>query len=210
MKIIGFIFAIILISLNPIKAQGENKIGVSAALTQIRFHTNTFPELYNNRSGFSVAIKIQLLSSDFFSLVPQLEYTQKGFVEIIPVFAGEDFKADTRFDYMSIPIFIRLHYTRYNIIPYFKIGPRLDVLINKELGEFKIGQQVLPTTFGKKFADIILGGSFAAGIEFRYLPLDLFVEFRYNWDETDSLPNKTSINAKFSSYDIWFGTLFSL
>ena len=200
MKILIFIFALIFLTIKSIEAQVENKIGVSSAFTQTRIQTDINSDFFDNRSGICFAVQIQLFSSDFFSLVPQLEYTKKGFVDIIPVFSAEDLRADTRLDYVSIPIFIRFQYSKYKIIPYFKIGPKLDILINKDIGEFKIGQQVLPASFGKEITDFILGGSFAAGFEFsEYLPLDLFVEFRYNRDFTNSIPERASIDAKFSS-----------
>jgi hypothetical protein len=148
MKFIVLISTIFLFTVTSVLAKVDTQIGASLALTRIRFQTNIFPELYDNRSGIAAAIKMQLSFSESVSIVPQLEYTQKGFVEILPVFAGED------------------------------------------------------------FTDIVWGGSCAVGIEFTELiPLDLFVEFRYNWDVTDSQPNNPSIEAGFSSYDIWFGIL---
>jgi len=101
-----------------------------------------YNEFYNNRSGFGLGVFGNYHFINLFSLTVQLQYAQKGYTEKQDE-TGETgnyiqtVEANTRLDYLSVPILAKIEYSNLAVTPYALVGPRFDYLVNKRNGIYK-------------------------------------------------------------------------
>jgi hypothetical protein len=216
MKFSGFLrivsFAAVLLPFS-VQAQFINgygvKVGVNSSNAALSAVQSAFEFDTERRTGANAALFLEWGASSAISLVTQVEYAQRGFVEEQAV-TGEDspepiqiVQANTRLDYISLPILLKLQYSPG---PYFVLGPRVDFLVNRVAGvfEFSIGNFESPLSQG--FDDRALGGTIGLGFSAdKLLRLPLPIETRYNFDFTNSADNQTLGQAKINSFDVWLG-----
>lgn len=158
------------------------------------------------RIGFNVGLYAEWLGLPFFSLITQVEYDQRGYLETyyvsLPLPAGFATKlASQRIDYLSVPILAKITFPIDGVQPYILAGPRVDVKLGYEktyLGDW-------PTPPYSEFKSTDFGASIGAGLTLPNFPmLPILFEFRYNLDASSSY--KTSFSTyRNNSCDIWIG-----
>jgi hypothetical protein len=217
-KILRFVsFAALLLPLSVqaqlIKGYGA-KIGMNSSNTTVSLVKTAF-DFTERRIGVNAALFLEWSRSSVISLVTQVEYAQRGFNEKQLV-TGEygpepiDFvRADTRLDYISLPILLKLQYPSLAAGPYLLLGPRADFLIHREPGKFKISgdgfQIIWESGLPNAFDEQALGGTAGLGLAAdKLLHLPLLVEARYNFDFTDN-SKSPAFRGKNNSFDVWLG-----
>jgi hypothetical protein len=198
----------------PTRASGQliREYGFKAAYTSSGIMTDNAD--YENRSGFCLALFVEGLNISIFALQAQLEYNQRGFVSglIVTSETGEfvqEVKANTRLDYISLPILARIYPMGRRLGHYVMAGPRIDYLAHHRNGVFKFTQVDLEDIVADYFTDFVIGASFGTGL---ILPLRarsrITMELRYNLDFTDSWADIETREVRNRSVDFWLG--FSL
>ncbi|NUO79802.1 outer membrane beta-barrel protein [candidate division KSB1 bacterium] len=203
------------------------KIGVNSSNTRITYTRADLQDLKigtGRRTGINIAGYAEWLTTPVFSIVTQVEYAQRGFSEeaVItlpdnpePVATAE---ANSRLDYVSLPVLVKLRLPHANAGPYLILGPRMDFLVNRVAGEFdfspyvnQLGSLVKESaTSGwvDFFADRYLGGT--AGVGFasaRLAGMLVQLEMRYNFDVADNAEIDL-FEAKNRALDLWLGVQF--
>jgi hypothetical protein len=192
----------------------DNK-GVKIAYTSSNISHSIFDDFSSSRSGFNAGLFVEFGKFKLLSFVTNIEYAQKGFIEE-QVETGEDgpepiknVEANTRLDYLSIPLFLKVRYPDSKYEPYVILGPRFDHLFNKKNGVYKFTKVDFKSESANYFDKNIFGSSFGVGFNLpKFSRLNTFVEFRYNVDFSDSYSSIKTVTVKNRSYDFWLG--FSL
>lgn len=214
MKIKFLIITIIMLFPVALFAQYFNNMGVKLAYTTSNIYHDIINNFSSRRSGFNVALFLELGNYKYLALVTQIEYIQKGFVEEQDETneIGEliqHVEANTRLDYLSIPIFLKLKYPKIKFVPYMILGPRFDYLLNKENGVYEFTKVNFKSQFADHFDKYVFGGSIGAGFNLlKIYRFNTFLEFRYNIDFSDSFSSIKEVTIKNNSYDFWLGIAF--
>lgn len=213
-KILLISFLTVVISYTCVNAQLIKQYGLKAALTTASQSFEHSSGIYLiglegkslRRTGFNIAFFIEWIDSSFFSIISQIEYTQRGRgwgPELIILDPGPIFKRDQneyfRLDYISIPILIKIPIPISKYKPFFILGPRFDYF----LGYASDDNNLYVDDIYNGFKKIIYGGSFGIGFDFEFI-MPLTIEFRRNIDFIDSYKNNF-LNIKNDSYDLWLG-----
>lgn len=191
------------------------KLGYTSSGIYGTFSENTY-NLTSRRNCYHAALFIEYCNYSFFSLVSQIEYAQKGFIEKQAETDEtgqfiQDVKANTRLDYVSIPLFVKIKYSKIKLNPYVIFGPRFDYLVNRRNGIFKFSK----IDFNSQFADYlninksVFGSSIGMGFNLPKISLfESFLELRYNHDFTDSFFINEENTVRNNSFDLWLGISF--
>jgi len=168
------------------------------------------------RTGFNAGVFVEFFDCSNFSMLTQLEFTQRGMIEENSVTDENgnelaSYRTESTLNYLSFPVSAKYSIPIPQIIPYFIAGLRYDYLLDHESiveipGELQIGSEkgpfTLKNTIYEDFTKNVFGAQFGFGVS-----LDLFsgfkpaLEFRYNIDLTNSLSEEGQ-SAKNNSFDI--------
>ena len=193
----------------PSKAQLIKSYGVKIAVTTAHHtwkssNTNWTYEPEKRRVGFNLALYAEWLNTPLFSILTQLEYTQRGFGEEFN--RRDEFNNDlgtitkyTRFDYLSLPILCKVRVPIGTVSPFIQVGPRIDYFLGYK-------DDLYPNrSMWKDSKENIFGLSFSIGAEINnLLPFILSTEFRYNMDLTNSYESQT-LKIRNNAFDFWIG-----
>lgn len=209
-------FAVVLLPLSVqaqlIKAYGV-KVGANSGKVTISYAQSDFQQYETERRiGVHAAFFLEWGKSSLISLITQVEYAQRGFVEE-QIITGQTspeplgvVRANTRLDYISLPMMIKLQYPRLVAGPYLVFGPKADWLVHHAAGKFEFSIATIESSLYKVFADQALSGTVGLGLAAdKLLHLPLLVEARYNFVLTDNTDLKTISKAPNQSFDIWLG-----
>lgn len=190
-------------------SQVSDRFGAKIAITTSKITNTVFGDYYNRRIGFNLGIFGEKSITNFFALIASLEYNQKGYiVEMIETSEeGKEIQkveANTRLDYLSVPVLAKFKYSKICIEPFIAIGPRFEYLLNYKKGEFKFTNATVEHNLADNFDKFSYGGSIAGGISIPIsIKFGLDLEFRYNYDFSDLLSKLNTIEYKNDSFDLW-------
>jgi hypothetical protein len=157
------------------------------------------------RVGFNIGAFAEWLDVPLFSVITQVEYTQRGTGQVF-IMTGpsgpEPIGRKTlysRLDYISVPVLAKLRFQTGLISPYILAGPRLDFLLG-----YKSDEGAFNTLYDK-FKKTTFGASTGIGVQVEsFLPVTLLAEARYNFDLTDSY-DAYSWKVRNNALDFWLG-----
>ena len=212
-------FILIVLSMLPLSnyASTVKHYGVKIGLTSAN---QEFTGIYlenvdlKRKNGFNAGIFIEFLDFSNFSILTQLEYTQKGMIEenIVTDELGNQigqYTIESTLNYLSVPISAKYSIPIQNIIPYLIAGLRYDYLINynsfyeepPQIGS-ESSSGFLDNTIYDEFRKSVFGAQFGVGVEIDFISIiKPSIEFRYNIDLTNSLKLEGK-TAKNNSFDI--------
>lgn len=183
--------------------------GITFAITSAHqyFEYRTFSNLdMKRRTGLNAGVFIENVINSYYSIRAQMEYSQRGMgIELIRTSINSPEGTGTfidyhRVDYVSLPVLFKFSYSENAVQPFIIIGPRIDYLI----GYSSVGFQPIYD----KFKKIVIGSSIGLGIEsISFLPIDLTMSLRYNFDHTDAY-NTELLKVRNNAYDLWLGVFF--
>jgi hypothetical protein len=174
------------------------------------------PDDTKRKNGINAGIFVEFFDNSNFTILTQLEYTQKGMIEEFHATDenGNELatgKIESTLNYLSLPISTKYTIPISKIIPYLIAGLRYDYLLNYEsiidapglqIGSETGGPHVLENTIYDEFKRSVFGAQFGIGLEFDLLSfIKPSLEFRYNIDLTNSL-NLEGKTAQNNSFDI--------
>ncbi|MFC1554447.1 porin family protein [candidate division KSB1 bacterium] len=191
--------------------------GFTAGYTTTDVKASAFEDSYKNRTGMCAGIYIEWLKIPFISVITQAEYTQKGFREeqvetdILGSYVGTA-TAETRLDYISLPILAKFRYPSIVIEPYFVTGPRFDFLINHDNGSFDFNEGSVRSEIADYFTDKVYGWTFGGGLTLPQIFNNaLSLEIDYNIDFTDSFDHVSEVldmEVKNRTFDVRLRLIF--
>ena len=186
------------------------KFGFTSATLNFEYSNSPWrpllPQKYRRRSGFNIGAFAEWLNNPFFSVITQLEYSQRGVGEDYYITGNDPTPIGTetlygRLDYISLPIMAKIAFPIAFASPYLLIGPRADFLLGYQKNQPFEG-------FYDTFKKTTFGGVLGLGIESNsLLPVGLSAEFRYNTDFSDSFDNGFT-KIRNNAFDIWLGVAF--
>ncbi len=214
-------FILIVLSMLPLSNYASTvehygvKIGLTSAnqeFTGVLYFENVD---IKRKNGFNAGIFIEILDFSNFSILTQLEYTQKGMIEenIATDESGNlvgQFTIESTLNYLSVPISAKYSIPIQHFIPYLIAGLRYDYLISyNSFGEELTPQEgsvsgpfELDNTIYDDFIKSVFGAQFGVGVELDFISfIKPSIEFRYNIDLTNSLKLEGK-TAKNNSFDI--------
>ena len=175
-------------------AQTARGLGIYGGLVMANqnWHSPNLQPTWKNRPGFTFGVFSELAAGRTVALVAELSYAQKGMQEKQPVTnadspypSGEFIIHDNRLDYLSLNLLGKFRVGTKNIAPYFCTGPRVDILLTKNVSP------IFAETYAE-WRNTAFGLSAGVGTEVRgSLPFSVLVEIRYDYDLTKSLVVET-------------------
>ena len=214
MKINGRIILVLGLLPSMLFARFINSIGTKCAYTSSNIYHGLMDDCLSRRSGFNIALFCEFGSFKYFSVVTQIEYAQKGFIEEMKE-ADETgdiiqhLDGNTRLDYLSVPLLLKIKYPKAKFVPYLVLGPRFDYLINTKNGVWEFTEIDIKSTTADKLDKEVFGGSIGAGFNLAKLScLQTFIELRYNFDFSDSYSWTNNVTVRNNSFDFWLGIAF--
>lgn len=210
-------FVILMFCLIPVLGFTQKSFhkGIKLSFTSSNLSCELLQKSLSRRSGFSVGLFFEVNTGNIVSLVTQLEYAQKGFIESQEEINErlefiQTVKANTRLDYLSIPVFLKFKIPNLKFEPYFIGGPRFDYLFNKKYGIFQFTNSTSMSKLADYFKKTVFGATIGGGIKLPELyQIQTSVEFRYNHDFTDLLSElENSAVIKNNSWDLSLGINF--
>ncbi|MFZ1081620.1 MAG: porin family protein [Candidatus Kryptoniota bacterium] len=179
------------------------KLGTDAA-NESWVYTTFSNSPSDNRWGFTVDGFVEFFNLPFFSGVAEIQYTQKGMMEKLPVTTdagpegtGQFLTIGPSVNYLSIPLLAKVRFERGNITPYLIAGPRMDFLLSKNGNGYDL--------VVNQFKTSEFGATFGVGVELTsILPVGALAEFRYNPSFDDAL-NNGSVKVRNRSFDFLLG-----
>ncbi len=218
-------FLIFFVVLLPFSVQAQLikgygvKAGANSGKVTISYTQSDFQQYETERrTGVHAAFFLEWGKSSLISLITQMEYAQRGFIEE-QIITGKTSpeplgvaRANTRLDYISLPIMIMLQYPRLVAGPYLIFGPKVDWLVHHVAGKFDVPFEVpIATTESslyKVFADRAVSGTVGLGFAAeKLLHLPLLLETRFNFVLTDNTDLRTISKAQNQAFDIWLGIM---
>ncbi len=198
----------------------QHDIGLKFAVTRSNISGNV---TYSNelsiqpRTGFNLALSLDIYHSENIHFMPQIEYSQRGYrIEYAINNPADNYfriiKSDTRLDFFSFPIFVKFILPGPDFAGSFSAGIRLDHMINEQRATLKTPDSIIQFHENPSLKSTNLGGSLMLGFHIKYsLPFTISLEFRYNFDFGKILPQDNEgiqNTTKSMSTDIWIGVMF--
>jgi hypothetical protein len=155
------------------------------------------PQL-ENFQGYNVALYARWFDISYFSIITQLEYSQRGNTSSYPIEPAPIRTQNNRVSYVSLPVFAKFKPLNLSICPFVLVGPRIDYLIDKKIEDVGLGLY-------DHLKNWVLGYSIAVGLESnQFLGINISVEARFNRDITNTY-HGGGIEIFNKSFDVWFG-----
>jgi len=205
------ILNILFLSLYPFLVQPQlvNNYGIKLGITSTDLSYENFPFTIESQRklGFIGGVFVEWFNNPIFSMITEIEYSQKGAgYEITGTGADSPEPIGTKtyydkLDYLSFPIYAKIKIPASVAVTYLFIGPRIDFLLGYS-SEFN-------GNIFSKFKSTTLGGIVGLGIHpLLEIPLNPFLELRYNIDFTNSYDeNGMTINN--NAFNILLGVTFN-
>ena len=220
MIIRSIILTLLFAALSP-AAELTHNFGLKAAVTRSGLSNNR--AYYQGistgyRTGVNFAVLMEINFSEHIHFLPQLEYVQKGYQLY---YEGnhqannyyEILDPDARFDYFSMPIFVKFLVPGKTISAALSLGIRAEQIIHEKRALVKTPDGTKSFYESPDLRDTNLGGSIMLGFDImRALPVILSLEVRYNFDFGRLTPfsdDEYDLGpTRISSFDVWLGFRF--
>ena len=217
-KAFTILFALFFLCGGFLQAQAVKSIAVKSGIvwsTQNWDYKNTNVDFQNEyRTGFHVGVNIEFLHHEYFSILAELGFAQKGFKMEVDIttpdhpeanLGTKEFKFAYKYAYLSPMFKARKEFGGF--VPYIFIGPRLDY------------QLEYPSEFSSEgsknyYNDFIFGMTYGLGIEYMFGPVgvDLIFQHQYDFtslykrDPTEETP--TGLSIKNNAFIVDLGVKF--
>jgi hypothetical protein len=177
------------------------KIGTVTATQSFDYSVRlSLPTEY--RWGIDASAFVELFPTQYFSLLSELHFIQKGFsiplVETTiaaPEGTGQIIINRPRLDYLAIPLLAKFRMESGAISPYIFAGPRIDVLLGKD----DISLEYVRSDFG---------ATLGIGAEFSVMAAPSFlIEGRYSPSFRHAFENE-NVTVTNKSFEILVGAMF--
>ncbi len=135
-------------------------------------------------TGFHIGFAVEFLQHEYFSILTEIGYTQKGFKLEVDI-TTPDFPEGGlgtkvlkyRFSYVYLSPMFKVRKEFGGFIPYVFIGPRLDYLLEHPTDEFS-------EESAKYFNDFIFGMTYGLGLEYLFGSFGVGLIFQNQYDFT--------------------------
>jgi len=205
-----FVGILILFSIGfNVEGQFVKSIGIKIGTTlanqtwQNKFSSNILLKDYAD--GTFGALNVEFLKGNNFTIITEVQYTQKGCREGLPQVkinlpkGYSTYRAfDTRFNYISSSVLLKARFENRTWIPYCFLGPRLDYLLSYTSDyDFK--------TLEKYMNEKIWGLDYGFGLEYKMGIGGVSAEFRHHYDFDNMLDvpysdNYSGLEVKNNAY----------
>ncbi len=204
-----FIVLITLVVSTETRAGLLKKTGMMVGYNSSQIRVKEISDYALPRSGFGVGLFVEWMDRSVFSILSQLEYVQRGFIqEQIETDVDGSFiqrvRAKSRLDYFEIPFLLKMQPLKLPLNPYLVAGPRFAFLLFRENGKFEFSKVTYESRVAENFNDFsvgfVIGGGAATMKIFRK---QLTFELDFNVDITDSYSKHSTMTVTKSALDFW-------
>lgn len=197
MRTMPKVFLTFCLSMMTIFAMAQTSFGLRMGSTWSNVHTskaidNVTPN-FQHINGFSIGAFAEIPVAPQFSIQPEIGFTRKGFVinegfdtPLFGINVPVGVSAETKFDYLEIPVLAKYSFGEDNLKAYVAVGPNIgyalngrvdtktNLLVDINLGSTDINLQ------DQDFNRVELGATGAVGVSYEAGFGTLFVDARYN------------------------------
>lgn len=190
MKRISLIVLFVILTAPYIAIGQISNYGLKAGIQSAGAYAD--PPMDGRIVGFSIQGFADWEIDDSFFSTLDLGITQRGFSnsQIRTDETGQRIGkvvANTKLLYATIFPFLNLTTTIKKLQPFVGVGPRLDLLVHKKLGDYNFSVGTLEDLTAHELERVIFGGSVVAGIRNLSISnVNIRVEAKYEVDVTDS------------------------
>ena len=182
MKTLISILVFVLICTTILQAQIITGYGIKTGATianQNFDYQQTSNVSMKNRAGIRLGGFVQWLNYSNFTILTELHYVQRGMIYEQKMTSNSPnpvatMRFDNNVNYLSIPVLMKILFSKEAFSPYLAVGPRFDILMNYNSDFFSV--------IYKKFNNFDIGGDIGIGLENGIL----FLELRYNHSFSNS------------------------
>jgi hypothetical protein len=178
------------------------KGGIVAANQDFEY-TQDFQADTKSRTGLDVGIFAEWFDLRIFSVLTEVHYIQKGHVDEYT--RTDEFgnpagtiKHNSRLDYLSVPLLVKITLNTQYALPYLVIGPRFDYLMGYESETSK--------ELFENFKNTGVGGTVGLGMQSRSEPVKFLLELRYSPDFTNAYKSDL-LKVKNNSFEVLLGLM---
>ena len=201
MRILILSFLLLFTSPIHVNSQIVNGCGFKVGLTssnQLFDYSENFvldDETYDYRYGLNLGLFAELFNVQYFSLIIDLSYNQKGmtdntiatYVDTTSMgYSSRKLSLDRRLDYFTISTNIRTRYDFNNFSPYILTGFRYDIFLEMKIEKLFNGtgiNKIAPDDFWENYKGNTFGYNIGIGIEIKNLvTFPIILEWVYNHD----------------------------
>ena len=174
----------------PLFAQPLQGFGLKTGFTTASALDNL--DHFERRLGLDVLAYAEWFDLGLVSFITEAGYAQRGFVEVSEERGDDnvhlgDVKANTRLDYLTTALLVKVRQEGDVASPYIFAGPRLDVLAGRRSGTFEFSTLSVDSSIADYYHSPAFGGTVGIGTVLHRLPVPVFMEARLNLDVTDSM-----------------------
>lgn len=208
---LSLFFLLLVITPQLLKSEIIDNCGFIISVNQSKIKVEEYEDYTRLRTGLGLSLFLEKKISTTISSVIHVEYIQKGFIteQIETNEVGEKIqtvKANTRLDYISVPLLMKFTLNNVSFSPFIKLGPRFEYMFNYQKGTWEFTNIDFTDETAKYLDKTSFGYTIATGCQIpcRFGKI-IIIEARYNHDFTDLWSQPYSINGKNISYDLGIG-----
>ncbi len=216
-KSLMLLLAIVTLIVTEIDAQIIRNTGIQSGISISKqswlYKSTNNKSIKDYRVGLNLVINCEWFDNEYFSVLTDLGYIQKGCKEKIenttasqPEGDGTFKTYDTRFDYLTFSPKFKIRKEIKNIIPFLFIGPRLDYQLSYK-SDFNYSQ------IENDFKKIIWGLNYGIGFEYKsgYIGIAAILQHQYDFTKiinTESSQQNTGLSIKNNAFVINLGVKY--
>lgn len=203
MRAMSKVFMTFCLSMMTLFATAQTSFGLRLGSTWSNVNTSTAignaTPNFKSLNGFSIGAFAEIPVAANFSIQPEIGFTRKGFVLNegfdAPLF-GVDLPvgvtAETKFDYLEVPILAKYSFGEDKLKAYVAVGPNIGYALNGRvdtktnlLVDINLGSTNINLA-DEDFNRVELGATGAAGVSYDAGFATLFMDARYNHGFTEA------------------------
>jgi hypothetical protein len=198
-KLLILLFIFSIVSINHAQEFRGMGLKVGATLTSQEWDYSLGSIDPDNRMGFNIGVFAEFFDLQFFSVVGEVNYVQKGLTNLEGIVAETLLGGDVRLNYLNLAALAKLRFNYVVFSPYIVAGPKIDIELNREAAI----ENLVVSNFSKERVGFKLG----IGTELDLKSVILLAEFLYDADFNE-LYNENNLVIDSKSYDFRIGILF--
>jgi hypothetical protein len=202
------LLAVMFLSVNSY-SQVKLGLGVEAGLNLA--NANITPTVTTSgKTGFIIGSFLDINFSRNFSVAPGLRFITKGYVQNFTDANGNAITETVSFNYIEIPVLLRVEFPLTEVKPYLFAGPTLAINLAATADDVGGGTST-STDVSTNISGTDFGLLFGGGVGFKIAPkIDLFASFGYELGLSNILKNNTNSTIKNTGIQLTAGAMFHL
>lgn len=134
-----FLITVIVVSISTTAFSQQTAVGLRMGATYFTLNNEDVNDQAKHTLGIDLAIPVEFQLSPFFSIQPELHFTQKG-VQFEDVVNGEDQTIAVKTNYIELPVLLKANFGTERMRGYAFVAPSVGYATNRFISE-KLGSE---------------------------------------------------------------------